>query len=294
MATYAIGDIQGCFKELQQLLEHIEFDSEKDSLWCAGDLVNRGPDSLEVLRFLKNLGEKAVIVLGNHDLHLLAVSAGNEDYLHKSDTLEPILKAYDCDELIEWLRQQSFLHHDETLGFTMIHAGLPPQWDFELAKQCANELETLLQNDKSFFEFMQHLYGKKPKRWSSKLDGWERVRFISNCFTRMRYCNAKGKLDLKRTGSPAIEMQIHGDDGILPWYLHEHRKSRDLKIIFGHWATQGFHAGNGVFALDTGCLWGGALTALRLDDEAVFSVPCKGESTPKVYKTPQKSHKITK
>jgi bis(5'-nucleosyl)-tetraphosphatase (symmetrical) len=278
MATYAIGDIQGCFTELQQLLTLIKFDSTRDTLWCAGDLVNRGPHSLEVLRFFKDLADNAVIVLGNHDLHLLAVASGNEDYLHKSDTFGAILKASDRDELIAWLRQQPFLHHDKNLGFTMIHAGLPPQWDLSLAQQCARELETLLQDDKQFPKFMQHLYGKKPKKWSNKLQGWERIRFISNCFTRMRYCNAKGKLDLKRTGSPAMEIQ---DDGFLPWYLHEHRKSMDLKIIFGHWATHGFHAGNGVFALDTGCLWGGALTALCLDDETVFSIPCKGEAIPK-------------
>ncbi len=281
MATYAIGDIQGCFKELQQLLQLIKFDPKQDNLWCAGDLVNRGPQSLEVLRFFKQLGDKAKIVLGNHDLHLLAISAGNKDYLHKSDTLDAIFKAKDHNELITWLRHQPLLHHDKTLNFTMIHAGLPPQWDLALAMQCAKELETVLQDDVQFIKFTQHLYGKKPKKWSEKLEGWERIRFIANCFTRMRYCNAKGKLDLKRTGSPAAEKQLNGEDGFLAWYLHEHRKSRDLKIIFGHWATHGFHAGNGVFALDTGCLWGGALTALRLEDEAVFSVRCQGEMKPK-------------
>ncbi|MCV6638815.1 symmetrical bis(5'-nucleosyl)-tetraphosphatase [Candidatus Albibeggiatoa sp. nov. NOAA] len=289
MATYAVGDIQGCFDALQQLLAHIKFDPKKDTLWCAGDLVNRGSKSLEVLRFIKQLGDSAVVVLGNHDLHLLALSAGNEALLHKSDTLKPILEAEDCDEIIAWLRQQPFLHHDKKLGFTMIHAGLPPQWDFKLAQQCARELEILLKDDEKFPEFMQQLYGdgKKTKKWSNKLEGWERVRFISNCFTRMRYCNAKGKLELKRTGSVGMETQIHGDDGFLPWYVHEHRKSRDMKIIFGHWATQGFHAGHGVFALDTGCLWGGILTALRLEDEAVFSVRCKGEATPKTYNAPK-------
>lgn len=281
MATYAIGDIQGCFTALQQLLDLIQFDPTRDHLWCAGDMVNRGAHSLEVLRFLKQLGDKAVVVLGNHDMHLLAAAAGNTAHLHKTDTLNPVLDAPDCDELVTWLRHRPLLHHDEHLGFTMVHAGFPPQWDLDLAQKCARELETLLQDTKKFPQFMQHLYGSTPKKWSNKLQGWERARFITNCFTRMRYCNAKGKLDLKRTGSPAMEIQ---DDGFLPWYLHKHRKSQDLTIIFGHWATHGFHAGHGVFSLDTGCLWGGYLTALRLEDEAVFSIACKGEATPKAYK----------
>jgi len=280
MATYAIGDIQGCFKELQQLLALIQFNPAQDSLWCAGDLVNRGPASLEVLRFFKQLGDKAVVVLGNHDLHLLAEAAGNTAHVHKTDTLAPVLNGPDRNELITWLRHRPFLHYDKALGLTMVHAGLPPQWDLNLAQQCARELETLLQDDQQFPQFMQHFYGKSPKKWSNKLEGWDRARFISSCFTRMRYCNAKGKLDFKRAGSPGMECQ---DDGFLPWYLHPHRKSHDLKIVFGHWATHGFHAGHNVFALDTGCLWGGSLTALRLEDEAVFSIPCKGEATPNAY-----------
>jgi bis(5'-nucleosyl)-tetraphosphatase (symmetrical) len=271
MATYAIGDIQGCFSELQQLLALINFD-QQDKLWLCGDLVNRGPQSLEVLRFVKSLGDKVIIVLGNHDLHLLAVSAGNSKYVHKNDTLEPILQAEDREDLLYWLRQQKFLHHDTNLNFTMLHAGLPPQWDLISAQKYAQELTMLLQDELQFSIYMQQLYGDKINKWSHKLTGWDRIRFITHCFTRMRYCNAKGKLDFKRKNAP--EPRIISD--MQPWYRHTHRKSKELNIIFGHWATHGFYAGHGVYALDTGCLWGGSLTALRLEDRQVFAVPCQG------------------
>jgi len=277
MATYVIGDIQGCYTELQQLLELVQFDPSQDVLWCTGDLVNRGPHSLEVLRFFKQLKERAVVVLGNHDLHLLAVAYGNEDYLHPRDTLLPILQAADSEELIDWLRHRPVLHHDAQLGFTLIHAGLPPQWNLAQASQCARELETTLRSQQCQTYFA-HLYGDKPKQWSEELTGWERLRFITNCFTRLRYCNAEGKLALKNKQAPPLKNNtLHKDK---PWFLWEHRASRDLRIVFGHWATLGYYADNGVYALDTGCVWGGALTALRLEDEQIFQMACSGACNP--------------
>jgi bis(5'-nucleosyl)-tetraphosphatase (symmetrical) len=277
MSTYAIGDIQGCYTELQRLLELIHFEPSQDVLWSTGDLVNRGPNSLEVLRFFKALGKNAIVVLGNHDMHLLAVAAGNLQYLKPKDTLTPILQAPDREELIRWLRQRPFLHHDADLGLTMVHAGLPPQWNLLQARQCAVEVEETLRGPQ-FQDYLANLYGDEPKKWSEKLKGWERMRFITNCFTRLRYCNAKGKLILKKKGSPDFNVQKNDDDK--PWFSWAHRASHDMQIIFGHWATLGYYTGNGVYALDSGCVWGGTLTALRLEDKQIFSVPCAGECLP--------------
>lgn len=274
MATYAIGDIQGCYSELQQLLELIHFDSRNDILWSVGDLVNRGPQSLEVLRFFKQLGERAIVVLGNHDLQLLTVAHGHTEYLRPGDTLTPILRATDCQELVTWLRHCPLLHHDADLGFTLIHAGLPPQWDLSHARQYAAEVETALRGS-HYGEFLDNLYGSDPKKWSNDLEGFERLRFITNCFTRLRYCNAKGKLALKKKDYPQTR-----DDDYQPWFSLPNRASRDLRIIFGHWSTLGYYVGNNVYALDNGCVWGGKLVALRLEDRQVFSIPCKGECIP--------------
>jgi bis(5'-nucleosyl)-tetraphosphatase (symmetrical) len=276
MSTYAIGDIQGCYTELQRLLELIQFNPSQDVLWCTGDLVNRGPNSLEVLRFFKALKERAIVVLGNHDLHLLAVAYGNTEYLKPRDTLTPILEAPDREELLQWLRRRPFLHHDAYLGLTLIHAGLPPQWDLLQARQCAAEVEEALRGQK-YQEYLANLYGNEPKRWEEKLTGWERLRFITNCFTRLRYCNSKGKLALKKKGSPSFDTN---NDKEQPWFWWPQRASCNLQIICGHWSTLGYYANNGVYAIDTGCLWGGALTALRLEDKQVFTLPCAGECVP--------------
>jgi bis(5'-nucleosyl)-tetraphosphatase (symmetrical) len=275
MSTYAIGDIQGCYTELQQLLELIQFNPDKDVLWCTGDLVNRGPNSLEVLRFFKGLKERAIVVLGNHDLHLLAVAEGYLEYLKPQDTLTPILEAFDGEELLDWLRRRPFLHHDADLGFTLIHAGMPPQWDLLQARQCAAEVEQALRRP-NYRDYLANLYGNEPKKWDEQLTGWERLRFITNCFTRLRYCTAKGKLVMKKKGAPTFDI----DDKEQPWFWWPHRASRDMPIIFGHWSTLGYYAGNGVYGLDTGCLWGGGLTALRLEDKQVFTLPCAGECVP--------------
>ncbi|RKZ36183.1 MAG: diadenosine tetraphosphatase [Gammaproteobacteria bacterium] len=283
MSTYAIGDIQGCYTELQQLLELIQFNPDKDVLWSTGDLVNRGPNSLEVLRFFKNLKERTIVVLGNHDLHLLAVAHGNSDYLGPKDTLTPILEAPDSEELLTWLRYRPFLHHAPDFGLTMIHAGIPPQWDLLQARQYATEIEKILRGSK-YKKYLANLYGDNPKKWSDKLTEWEKLRFITNCLTRLRYCNAKGKLALKKKGAPTH------DNEDKPWFWWSHRASRDMQIILGHWSTLGYYADNNVYALDTGCVWGGALTALRLEDKRVFTLPCAGECLPNAIKLSHGEH----
>jgi len=274
MAVYAIGDIQGCFDELQALLEIIHFSPQHDHLWFAGDLVNRGPKSLETLRFIKGLGKRAVSVLGNHDLHLIAAAHGHP-IASDDHTLDAILNAPDRDELINWLRQQPLLHHDAALGYTMIHAGLPPQWDLKLARQCAQEVETMLRSD-NVVDFIEHMYGNKPCRWSDELSGWKRMRFTVNCLTRLRFCDGNGRLKLKYKGPPGSQpAEFH------PWFELAERKSSDLNIVFGHWSTLGKRDDPGVFPLDTACLWGGELTALRLDTAPQwFSLSCAGEQTP--------------
>ncbi len=276
MATYAIGDIQGCFDALEFLLEKIAFDPLKDTLWFAGDLVNRGDKSLETLRFIKNLGERAISVLGNHDLTLLALSEGCENIKHH--TLDDILNAPDRTELIDWLRTQPLLHHDKSLGYTMVHAGLPPQWDLKLAQQCAHEVEQVLRSD-NYREFLANMFGNKPRKWKNSLQGWDRLRFITNSFTRMRYCKPSGKLNFTDKGVIGSQKE-----GYIPWYEVPNRKNQDLKIIFGHWSTLFGHTSQpDVFALDTGCLWGGSLTAMRLDctEPEYVAVECE---TPGKYK----------
>ncbi len=275
MATYAIGDIQGCFDELQALLEKIRFDPARDRLWFTGDLVNRGPKSLEVLRFVRDLGDAAVTVLGNHDLHLLAVWR-HTDKLKASDTLTSILEAEDGEALLHWLRRQPLLHDDEALGCVMVHAGLSPQWDLATARRCAREVEATLRGDE-FEAFLEHMYGDNPNRWSEALTGWERLRYSVNCFTRLRYCSAAGELEFKSKGAPGSQ-QLR----LLPWFEVPNRPALGLDIVFGHWSTLGFYRGAGVRALDTGCLWGGTLTALRLEDDSVAHLPCPGVRRPQL------------
>lgn len=276
MATYAIGDIQGCHDDLQVLLEKLCFDPARDTLWFTGDLVNRGPKSLESLRFVKDLGDRAVTVLGNHDLHLLALWAGRQKDFKPTDTLRPILEAPDRDALLDWLRHRPLVHHDESLGFTLVHAGLPPQWDLETALACAAEVERTLQGA-DFPEFMNRMYGNEPRLWAEDLSGWDRLRFSVNCFTRLRYCTPEGELEFKQKGAPGT-----AKEPLVPWFQVKGRKSAGLRVVFGHWSTLGLHMRDGVYALDTGCLWGGTMTALRLDDPAlpVVSVDCPGAQSP--------------
>ena len=276
MAVFAVGDVQGCIDELMRLLERIRFDPAEDSLWLTGDLVNRGPKSLEVLRYVRDLGRRAVCVLGNHDLHLLAVAAGAAPS-KAGDTLDAVLRAPDRDELLHWLRQLPLLHHDGALGYTLVHAGLPPQWDLATAQACARELEAMLRSD-GYAEFFRHMYGNEPRRWSPTLTGMERLRFIVNCYTRLRYCDVEGTLDLKAKGAPGSQPA-----GYMPWFEVPGRLSRDLHILFGHWSTVGEIRDRNVHALDTGCVWGRRLTALRLDGDdsgGWYCVDCPGAQQP--------------
>jgi len=273
MSTYAIGDIQGCYTELQNLLNEINFNEKNDQLWFAGDLVNRGPKSLQTLRFIKSLGASAKIVLGNHDLHLIAASKNIRPISNK-DTIKEILTADDADELINWLKSRPLLLTDTDLGFTMVHAGIAPQWTLDAAKNFAKECESILQNEK-IDDFLMHMYGDTPNIWSDSIEGYARQRFIINCFTRIRFCTINGTLDLDVKVAPGSQKK-----SLIPWYALPNRKTIDNKIIFGHWST--IHLGTennfkkyNVYPIDTGCLWGGQLTAMRLDDEKIFSVTSK-------------------
>ncbi|HTT08977.1 MAG TPA: symmetrical bis(5'-nucleosyl)-tetraphosphatase [Gammaproteobacteria bacterium] len=263
MSVYAIGDIQGCFAELRELLDVLKFDPARDRLWFTGDLVNRGPDSLGALRFVRNLGDRAITVLGNHDLHLLACAWGKRKP-HRKDTLDDVLRAPDRDELLDWLRRLPLLHWDPALGYTLIHAGLPPQWDIAQAQALAQEVEAVLRSEK-ITAFLEEMYGNEPDHWRKNLHGWERLRFITNCLTRMRYCDKKGRVDLSEKNAPGRQKK-----GLLPWFTVPERRSAEEPLIFGHWATLRLtginYRAHNVHGIDTGCVWGGALTALCLND----------------------------
>jgi bis(5'-nucleosyl)-tetraphosphatase (symmetrical) len=272
MAIYAIGDIQGCYDELNRLLDKLEFDPALDQLWFVGDLVNRGPKSLETLRFVKGLGQAAITVLGNHDLHLIAtvISLGKAG---KKDTLNTILKAPDCDELIHWLRHQRLFYFND--DFCMLHAGLPPQWDFSLTRQMALETEEAMQGH-DYIRFFRSMYGNKPNVWAEDMSKSDRLRFAINCFTRMRYCTKEGLLDFSQKGAPGTQ-----PDYLLPWFAAPGRKSTDMRIIFGHWSTLGFYQAHNCYSIDTGCLWGGQLTALKLEENPQrISIDCPSVNKP--------------
>lgn len=265
MATYAIGDIQGCHLEFKQLLDLLHFDPVQDQLWLVGDLVNRGPDSLKVLRLVKSLGASAITVLGNHDLHLLAVAAGVAQP-HRSDTLDEVLHAPDRDELLNWLRQQRMLYVEG--DFVLVHAGLLPQWSIEQALSLAQEVEHALRGD-DYIAFLSKMYGNTPLSWDDNLAGYKRLRMIVNAFSRLRICTTQGEMEFKFKGEleklPA---------GYVPWFEVPGRKSLEATVLFGHWSALGLMVTPNVIALDTGCLWGGKLTAIRLEDRKLFLVDC--------------------
>jgi bis(5'-nucleosyl)-tetraphosphatase (symmetrical) len=267
VATYVVGDVQGCFASLCALLAKVGFGAP-DRLWLAGDLVNRGPASLETLRFVRALGARARIVLGNHDLHLIACAMGAGRNKGK-DTLADILRADERVELIDWLRRQPLLHHEG--GWTLVHAGIAPAWDLATAIGCASELSEVLTGP-DIEQFLAQMYGDGPVHWSPDLGGAERLRFITNVFTRMRYVTADGALSLAEKGPPQTE-----SDELSPWFAVADRATRSDKIMFGHWATLQVIAPVDpcfkVFPLDSGCVWGRELTALRLEDERIFTVP---------------------
>lgn len=276
MSIYAIGDIQGCFDELLRLLDAIAFNENTDQLWFAGDLVNRGPKSLETLRFVKGLGDAAVTVLGNHDLHLLAAACSPRPP-GKHDTLAQVLDAPDRDELLDWLRHRPLFHYNDE--FCLLHAGLPPQWDFNKTRKMAVFAEKALRGP-DYQRLLTHMYGNKPDIWSPTLTGLAKLRFIINCFTRMRYCDAYGRLDFIHSGPVGSQ-----PEKLMPWFQVPNRKNAGMRIIFGHWSTLGYYEGQNCYAIDTGCLWGGQLTALKLGEPAQrFSIDCPGAKKPnKVY-----------
>lgn len=260
MATYAVGDLQGCLEPLKCLLDQVKFDRTNDKLWLVGDLVNRGPASLETLRFLYGMRESLVCVLGNHDLHLIAV-AYNAERLKKNDTLREIIEAPDCPQLIEWLRRLPLVHHDAQRDITLVHAGIPPQWTIEKSLQRAAEVEAALRDDSQLPMFLDGMYGNEPAKWDKKLHGIERLRVITNYFTRMRFCTPDGKLDLK-----SKEGLDTAPPGYAPWFSYAERKAAGRKIVFGHWAAlEGQCDVPGLFALDTGCVWGGSMTLMNVD-----------------------------
>jgi bis(5'-nucleosyl)-tetraphosphatase (symmetrical) len=269
MALYAIGDVQGCNAELGALLGALRFSADSDQLWFVGDLVNRGPDSLAVLRRIRALGDAATVTLGTHDLHLLAVAFGCA-HLRSDDTLGEILAAPDRDGLLEWLAGRPLFHEDRALNVCMLHAGLAPQWDSKLTRQCAREFENALQRSPE--KLFDRLYGDQPDRWEDIRDAEERLRFIANCFTRLRYVDADGRLMLRAKGSPKKSQTKM----LIPWFEAAQARWRGPRIVFGHWSTLGFFNKADITGLDTGCVWGGSLTALRLDDPEAkpVQVPC--------------------
>lgn len=266
MATYAIGDIQGCYKSLKALLKEINFKPKQDTLWLAGDLVNRGSGSVDVLRFLADLGANSKQVLGNHDFHLLAAAEGLRK-LRNSDTLEQVIKAPDAKELLDWLSQQPLLHYDKKLGYVMTHAGIPPIWELKKAQKLAAEIEKQLRT-KNRAEFLQNLFGNEPLCWSDELKGEDRYRSLVNYFTRMRFCKADGKLDFTSKSEVSSAPK-----GYAPWFNYPSKVAKEAEIIFGHWAAlEGKTGVKSIHALDTGCVWGNDLTAMRLEDRKKFKV----------------------
>jgi bis(5'-nucleosyl)-tetraphosphatase (symmetrical) len=265
MATYAIGDVQGCFDELQALLEALGFDRGNDRLWFVGDLVNRGPASLATLRFVRDLGDRAVVVLGNHDLHLLAVALGHVGS-RKDDTLEEVLAAPDRDELLDWLRRRPMIH--VAGNWTLVHAGLLPQWDIATARSLALEVETELRGPRHS-EFLETLYGSRPDRWTDDLSGADRLRVIVNAMTRLRFCTPEGVMEFETKGETT-----RAPEGYLPWFDVPNRKSAGSTVICGHWSALGLRLAPTLLALDSGCVWGGRLSAIRLEDRRLYQVSC--------------------
>jgi len=265
MGTYAIGDVQGCFEELTALLRVIGFDRNNDRLWFVGDLVNRGPASLATLRFVHDLGDCALTTLGNHDFHLLALAHGFVK-ARKDDTLGEVLAAPDRDGLLDWLRHRSMLHVEE--NYVLVHAGLLPQWDIVTAKALAGEVEAELRGPRHR-EFLEQLYGSRPDRWSDRLRGIERLRGVVNAMTRLRFCTPEGVMEFNAKGETA-----EAPAGYLPWFDVSGRKSADRTVVCGHWSALGLHTAPNLLALDSGCVWGGKLSAIRLEDRRLYQVPC--------------------
>lgn len=265
MNTYAIGDLQGCHPSLLQLLEKIHAASSNPRIVFVGDLINRGPRSLSTLREIYALKDVVKVLLGNHDLHLLAVANGIRQ-IHRSDTVQEILEAPDREQLLEWLRCQPLALFEA--GHLLVHAGVLPQWTLEQTLALAQEVETVLRGP-NWLDFLKHMYGNVPDRWSDDLQGYDRLRCIVNALTRIRFCSADGTMEFtSKEGSAAPE------SGYMPWFDVPGRKTVDTPIVFGHWSTLGLLQSPNLLGIDTGCVWGGKLTAVRLEDHAIFQVDC--------------------
>jgi bis(5'-nucleosyl)-tetraphosphatase (symmetrical) len=265
MATYAIGDLQGCFSALERLLHQIAFSPARDRLWFVGDLVNRGPQSLAVVRFVKSLGDRAVCVLGNHDLHLLKVALGFSPQL-KGDTLDELLCAPDRETLLDWLRHRPLIHAED--DYVMVHAGLLPDWDVNRALELAGEVEQALRGP-GYRTLMENLYGNQPDRWSDELTGIERLRVVVNAMTRLRICTADGRMEFSHKGKLSDIPKAY-----LPWFAIPARRSSNVTIVCGHWSALGLRTEKNLLALDSGCFWGGKLSAVRLEDRRIYQVSC--------------------
>ncbi len=274
MATFAIGDLQGCYDPLARLLDYLDFSPERDRLWFVGDLVNRGPQSLEVLRFVKGLGHAAVTVLGNHDLHL-AMQAAGFGKANKEDTLGAILAAPDRDELLGWLRAQPLFHVEGE--WAMVHAGLLPAWDVAQAQVLSDEVSAAL-TAPDYLDFLANMWGSEPDAWHDGLAGWDRLRVVVNAMTRMRFVTPDGRMEFRAPGAKGPPER--GPAGCVPWFDAPGRRSADHAIVCGHWSALGFRQMDRLLALDSGCLWGGSLTAVRLEDRRVFQLPCGRAAQP--------------
>ena len=271
MAIWAIGDLQGCYDPFARLLDELDFDPDTDTLWLTGDLVNRGPKSLKTLRFVKKLGEAAVTVLGNHDLHLLAVANDVLRVSARFASLESVLGAPDRDELLDWLRRRPLAHYSKRLDTLLVHAGTLPAWSVKKTLKRAAEVETALRGD-DYGKLLTKMYGNTPRQWSGQLKGYRRLRFIINVLTRMRMITPKGNLNFGHTGSP-----WQGQRKLTPWFDIPNRATGETRIVFGHWSQLGVVVLPDLVALDTGCVWGRQLTAVRLDTRVPRIVQVRGE-----------------
>lgn len=271
MAVYVIGDVQGCYSRLARLLDKIRFDPACDKLWFCGDLVNRGPESLQTLRFVRTLGDSAITVLGNHDLHLLAIFHTRQ-VISESNSLSEIILSPDCEELIAWLQSQPLVHYDADLNFLLVHAGIHADWDITQAIKYAGEVEQVLHGENSEFFFRQ-MYGDQPDRWSDDLTGIRRLRCITNILTRLRFYTADGRFEYKSNGSP----RHHANAGLVPWFETNLRLNTPDRIVFGHWSTLKVGVYGQHFAIDGGCVWGRKFIALRIDtaEPQWFEVGCE-------------------
>ena len=278
MARWAIGDVQGCCTELEELLRRVRFNADRDLLWFTGDLVNRGPRSLATLRRVRALAANAITVLGNHDLHLLAAAWVPKHALRRDDTLREVLAARDRDALLAWLIERPLAHYDSARNDLLVHAGLVPQWHARRAMQLAGEVEVALRHDPR--ALLAAMYGDEPRQWADTLTGSARVRFIINVLTRLRVCTAQGRIDLKQKGTPA-----DAHTPWLPWFQIRERASAATRVIFGHWSALGYYRTDHLVALDTGCVWGGSLTAVNLDDREAPPISVRGRSVRSIQRS---------